>query len=450
MKLLDDLRLVRFDKETERVFKADYQEHSVLFLRVGIVIIFSVTSTFFLLDKWVAPITANYIGQIRLFIMFPVLIITFLLTFTKLIHKYFQVIVTTADILLCMGVLFMLIVSEDSELAHSTYLIGIIQLLICTVALRLLFFQTVITVLTVMIVYMITAFVHPELTRNYNSYDFFTVFINNLYSLAGAGIAIIGTSYVYENIKRKSFRYQKKLKELNEQKDKFFSILAHDLRTPFSGFVGISDIMSKEIDTMSINEIKDLSKTLNSASTATLKLLEDLLEWSRVQTNRIQYNPETVNLEQLIKKSVDVMTSTASGKGLNIRIQVNPDTDVLCDTNMIYNVLRNLISNSIKFTNNGGTITIKAKDNGTFTQVSVSDNGVGIQEKDIKDLFRIDKSFTTPGTNNEKGTGLGLILCKEFVEKNKGEIWVESSPGKGSTFNFSIPLNNFQQTEIII
>lgn len=231
------------------------------------------------------------------------------------------------------------------------------------------------------------------------------------------------------------------LNELNASKDKFFSIVAHDLRSPFTALLGISDFLNKHSDEMSYSEIKEFTLHLNQSLTGVFRLIENLLQWSRVQTGRMEFNPEVFNLNDLLDETFELYKANVNNKSINLERNVPADVNVYGDRYMIETVLRNLLSNAIKFTSPKGNVGIKvcSLQNNDKVEIKVSDNGIGIPNEDIPKLFKIDETLTTEGTLNEKGTGLGLVLCKEFVEKNGGEIWVESKIGRGSHFIFTLP-----------
>ncbi|MDP2235207.1 MAG: PAS domain S-box protein [Bacteroidales bacterium] len=229
-----------------------------------------------------------------------------------------------------------------------------------------------------------------------------------------------------------------KLRELNAQKDKFFSIIAHDLRSPFSAIIGLSDLLTDQIKDKDYAGIDLYAKMIGQSSQKALDLLMNLLEWTRAHTGRMVFNPEKFILTDLIEDNKLLFDLIAGQKDIIIKNVLPKEITVFADKSMISTVLRNLISNAIKFSGKGGEINISVEKNANEILVSISDNGVGIAPKRLDKLFRIDESDSTPGTNNEKGTGLGLILCKEFVEKHGGKIWVESEEGKGSTFYFTL------------
>ncbi len=241
------------------------------------------------------------------------------------------------------------------------------------------------------------------------------------------------------NVNSKLINSEKKLKKMNANKDKFFSIISHDLRSPFSSLLGLSDFLKYELGDMDKEEIQQYISTLNKSAHGIYKLLDNLLHWSSLQTGRLEYKPEELNLRELILNILQLYNSKAFEKEITLTIEIAVDSIAYADNNMIDTVVRNLLNNSIKFTETGGEITITTKKTDDEIIVSISDNGVGINKKDITKLFRIEEHFTNLGTANESGTGLGLILCKEFIEKNGGKIWVESKEGKGTTFFFSLP-----------
>lgn len=233
------------------------------------------------------------------------------------------------------------------------------------------------------------------------------------------------------------------LKELNANKDKFFSIIAHDLKGPFQGLLGYSEMLARDIENLSKDEIKEFASDFHTSAQHLFKLLENLLQWSRVQRGVIDHNPYSTNIKELVMLNIDLLSGNANQKGIELKLEMDDNIVIFADVNMINTIVRNLISNAIKFTPSGGTITVKAEHlNEKEALVSVSDTGIGISKEDREKIFQIDVHHTTVGTNNEQGTGLGLILCKELVEKNHGEINVESKVGYGTTFKFTVPLGD--------
>jgi len=228
------------------------------------------------------------------------------------------------------------------------------------------------------------------------------------------------------------------LKILNTTKDKFFSIIAHDLRRPFQSLLSYSELLAKEIENLSDEEIVNFSKGLNDNLKNLYSLLENLLNWSMMQRNMLEYNPIDINLYDLVNKIIGISNQSALEKNISISNNVGTGTLVYADADMLRSVVQNLIINAIKFTPKEGKIIVTSIEKDSFVEVSVQDTGIGIDSKKSSDLFNFNTLFTTDGTAGEKGTGLGLPLCKEFIERNDGKIWVESELGKGSKFIFTL------------
>lgn len=244
--------------------------------------------------------------------------------------------------------------------------------------------------------------------------------------------------YAEQEIKSKNEQLQK----LNAEKDMLFSIIGHDLKSPFNSIIGFSDLLIEQVTQKDFEEIEKSAKIIKKSSEQTMGLLTNLIDWSRSQTGRLNYNPEHFKITHLISEIIPLYTSIAKKKSITVKKELSSDIPVYADKSMISTVLRNLISNAIKFTKQGGEIFISAKENKKEVLISVKDSGIGVPSDIIQKLFRTDEIHSTLGTENEKGTGLGLIICKEFIEKHNGEIWIESEPNKGATFSFTLPLNS--------
>ncbi len=233
---------------------------------------------------------------------------------------------------------------------------------------------------------------------------------------------------------------ESQLRELNSTKDKLFSIIAHDLRSPFNTILGLSELLIENSKDFEVAKSEEYLRIINSSAQNTLTLLDNLLNWARAQTGKIIYKPEKVKLSPIVTEILDISNSSAKIKNISLNYTQTDNIEVYADINMLKTVLRNLISNAIKFTYPDGEIAITAVQNQNKVEISVSDNGVGMSKETQGNLFCIDMNITTTGTAAEKGSGLGLILCKEFIEKQGGKIWVKSELGKGSAFIFSLPL----------
>ncbi|HBH49397.1 MAG TPA: hypothetical protein DDX98_12190 [Bacteroidales bacterium] len=233
------------------------------------------------------------------------------------------------------------------------------------------------------------------------------------------------------------------LKVINATKDKFFSIVSHDLKNPFTSLLSISEMFKDSYDSLEDDERKDSIGRIHNSMKHIYNLLENLLTWSRAQSNRIQFNPANFNLSKVLQENYNLYSLAAEKKKIKLEAHFNDDIMAFGDREMINTVVRNLLNNALKFTPTGKKVYLEAKQIKNYQEVIVRDEGVGIPDENLKKLFRIDKKVKTVGTGGEKGTGLGLIICKEFVQKNHGEINIESEEGVGSTFSFTIPPENY-------
>jgi signal transduction histidine kinase len=231
----------------------------------------------------------------------------------------------------------------------------------------------------------------------------------------------------------------KELLILNSTKDKFFSIIAHDLRNPFNTIMGFSEVLVSKYNSIPEEKVIKYLDLINASAIHANNLLENQLQWSRSQTDRISFEPVKTKLCALVMETMYLSEGAMLKKNITSSVQVPEELEVFADENMLKTVLRNLISNAIKFTDNG-TITIAANNSNEATEIRISDTGVGISEEHLSKLFHIATNISTLGTNNEVGTGLGLILCYEFISKHAGSITVESKIGEGTTFMVKLPL----------
>ena len=231
----------------------------------------------------------------------------------------------------------------------------------------------------------------------------------------------------------------RELSELNSMKDKLFSIIAHDLRNPVGSILGFSEILDQTYEKLSEDERRQYIKIIRTSGKNMYALLTDLLEWARSQLGRIETQFENIHLKALADKTIDLSLIKMKEKNITIINGITESCTAYANETMIRGVLRNLISNALKFTASGGKINLISKEENGLVRIEISDTGIGISPENLTKLFRLDQNITTPGTSDETGTGLGLILCKDFIEKNNGRISVESEIGKGTTFKFTLP-----------
>jgi PAS domain S-box-containing protein len=265
---------------------------------------------------------------------------------------------------------------------------------------------------------------------------------NSLKDENGKVLGILSSAYDITEQKKDEMELKEnelRLQELNATKDKFFTIIAHDLRSPFAGIICLTELLLEKMQNKDFSGTEKFATLISNASQSAMDLITNLTVWSRFQTGRLQFNPQEADLVTIMNEESKLLNASALQKSITINTNTPQKLNIQLDRYMVSTILRNLISNSIKFSTPGSEILVSAILNANEVMIEVKDYGVGIGKNQINKLFRIETSFSTHGTQNEEGTGLGLILCKEFVLKHGGEIWVESEDGKGSTFYFTIP-----------
>ncbi len=281
------------------------------------------------------------------------------------------------------------------------------------------------------------AFITHSIEQEKNKQMIFMVIAVVLFFISMIAIRLGYSNYrSHKKLKQKN----KELAELNATKDKFFSIIAHDLKAPFNSLLGFSEVLTLHAENKSTKEIMEYSGLVYSAARKLYHLVENLLQWSRAQLGAVPYKPECLHIATQTSNVVSLLKMNAESKDIVLTQRIHPDIVAYGDANHYNTILRNLLSNAIKFSKVGSVISIGAEMEQDHVKVWVSDSGMGMHEEQIRRLFTINQTASENGTLNEKGSGLGLLICKEFVELNKGEIWVESQFGKGSVFNFTLPL----------
>lgn len=252
-----------------------------------------------------------------------------------------------------------------------------------------------------------------------------------------------------ERINRKAFdlfqinaqleKSKENLKSINANKDKFFSIIAHDLKSPFTAFLGTTSMLYEDYDEFNDGERKELINSINSTAKNIYGLLDNLLDWAQIQTGKLEFSITDINISELVNSIIELLKPLAYSKRIIIENEISEFTEVSCDPNIFSTIIRNLFSNAIKFTPENGKITLRDEFVGNRYKFSISDTGIGLTKDEITDILRNGNHKTSLGTNKEKGTGLGLMLTKELVEKHNGQLSIKSKKGKGSTFEIIIP-----------
>ena len=265
--------------------------------------------------------------------------------------------------------------------------------------------------------------------------------------LVKQGGEYVGQGTIRDITERKRAEAEIKLKneqlvKLIAEKDKFFSIIAHDLRSPFYSFLGLTQMMTEDLPHLTMDQIREIAGTMRNSAANLFRLLENLLHWSLMQQGLIPFNPEILHLHAILEESLEMIIESANEKGISIAYDIPAEIEVYADTTMLQTIMRNLVSNAVKFTRNGGKIILSAragKHDGI--KIAVKDSGIGMNRIIINNLFQLDVQTSREGTDGEPSTGLGLLLCKEFIEKHGGKIKIKSQEGKGSVFSFTLPSN---------
>lgn len=259
---------------------------------------------------------------------------------------------------------------------------------------------------------------------------------------ASACRIVISDITARKNGESKVLRMNEQLQGALAEKDKFFSIIAHDLKSPMTGFIWVAKELVDNVDYFSANELRKVAVSMKESAEKLFSLLENLLEWSRLNRGMIKLEPDEFGLEDLILMTIELLRTVAEQKEIALRCTVPSDLKVFADQRMLNMVLRNLLSNAIKFSNPDSSVSIEATQDEAMVVIAVQDNGVGMDRDAAAKIFSLDKVTSRIGTKGELGSGIGLVLCKEYVEMHGGRIWVESTPDQGSTFKFSLPIKS--------
>ncbi|WP_163397557.1 sensor histidine kinase [Flavobacterium fluviatile] len=276
-------------------------------------------------------------------------------------------------------------------------------------------------------------YMYPQ--NQFFSYDI----LDSLYSIGLFLVALVGIVGFLLLVKEKQ---DDKIQQLLDDKNQFFSIISHDLRGPVGAAASLSELLAEDVGKYSRDEIREISEMLYQSNKNSYKLLENLLEWSRVQTGTITFIPKKILLNTLIDENIELCKNAALNKNIHLLFEPSGIIEADADKNMIDTVLRNLLNNAIKFTDKNGKVEVRLLKTDGKAEISIIDNGIGIPNTIKEKLFKINRKVIQKGTQNETGSGLGLLLCSEFVNLHKGKIWAESEEGNGSTFKFTLPLLN--------
>ena len=291
-----------------------------------------------------------------------------------------------------------------------------------------------------------------ELKRRDDTGDIPVLFISALSSVDDKveGFAAGGVDYITKPFQQEEVlarveahltikRQREELAELVAVRDRFFGLIAHDLRGPFSGFLSASELIKRGADDMDLESLREVAHELHRSAEKTSALLENLLNWALLQQRMVSVNPEPVHVETLVDDAISVLEQPLDAKNISLKKDLDSAVYVWCDRDMLGTALRNLLSNAVKFTHYGGSASVRVADAGGTVLIEIADTGVGMSQEAVARLFRMDRKVQTAGTNDEKGSGLGLLLVSEYIEENNGRIDVESTPGEGTTFRVTLP-----------
>ncbi|KAF0132241.1 MAG: hypothetical protein FD155_765 [Bacteroidetes bacterium] len=278
-----------------------------------------------------------------------------------------------------------------------------------------------------------------RMKNKFGEYCWIRDFGRPFYDLDNTFLGYIGSCYDITEIKNN----EHKLIELNATKDKFFSIIAHDLKSPFNSFLLLTQIMTEDLLTLPMTDLQKMVGSLNQSAHNLYRLLENLLQWSQIQRGIISFRPQLIEMEGVVDESIEMIRESAKIKNIEITPSNLKGIDVFADVDMVHTIMRNLLSNAVKFTPKGGKVSIAARlIEGNKAEISIKDTGIGMSQSMIGNMFNIDIITNRKGTEGEPSTGLGLTICKEFIEMHGGKIWIESEEGKGSAFYFTIPTDH--------
>ena len=414
------LERLNYNEQTIRFWSLTYM---LLYLGFGYV------------DFLSAPISHQIFWMIRGLVL-PFFLLAMLSTYVEVIARYRLFINAVMVFMSPFSIIIMIAVSDPAEWSTYIYFSGIV-LTAFPIGFILMNarYAVVIALLLAIFYYLIVG-----LGLNYYHGDV-QFFIITSFFVVSTLIAIILSTYLLEYNQKKIVSQKQEVEGLVEMKNTLINILAHDLRAPCNSIVGFSDLYIRDCENFEATQTKFFMENINSSAHNLLALLHNLLEWSRVQTDTCSFNPVVISLDELITTNIKMTKEAMELKRISLR-QTKSDSglQIVADKNMIDTVFRNLLSNAIKFTGEGGQIDLKYWSTGNLACVAIIDNGVGIETSKIETLFEITNSKSTKGTNNEPGSGLGLVLCREFIAKNEGHIWVKSNKGEGTAFTFTLPL----------
>ncbi|MEQ9405400.1 MAG: HAMP domain-containing sensor histidine kinase [Cyclobacteriaceae bacterium] len=413
---------LNYNKQTIRFWSTAYM---VFYLSFGYV------------DYLSAPVSYQEFWMIRLWTI-PYFLLALLSTFIDVIKPYRLFINAVMVFAAPFSIILMIAVSDPAEWSMYIYFAGVV-LAIFPVGFILMHVRfTVLICLGIALSYF---FITGVGLNFYNGDNYF--FIITFCFIVSALVAIILCTYLLESNQNKVLSQKQEVEELVKTKNRLIDIIAHDLKGPCSSIVGFSELFINNDQSFDVKDTRYFMENINNSAHNLQSLLENLLEWSRMQSGSYLLKPVEIPLDKLVARNIEMVRGSMNLKQITLRqSKIVSGLLVRADKYMIDTVFRNLLSNAVKFTPSGGEIDIRYWSAGSLACVSITDNGVGIDESRISDLFEVSNSKSTKGTDNEPGSGLGLVICHEFILRNNGDIWLKSIKGEGTTFTFTLPLQN--------
>jgi len=453
-----------FDGEEEELFLNKYFTDSLVQFRIAFLLVTIMYASFGILDSKLIPAFANAFHIIRYWFVVPLLSLVLLLSFTKLFSKVWQTLLLISFIVAGTGISIMTMLAPDNYFYYegmmlvfsAGYFFIKLRFFFATIAgwttlllfnLGGIFFSHIPTITLITLNFF---FISANLIGMFAAYYIEYYIRRDFYQKQQLDRQKAAVDLVNKNLENIVAERTKELIRTNSEKDKFFSIISHDLLSPFNGFLGLTQLMAEELPELTMEEIQEIAATMKRSAVNLFRLLENLLQWARMNQGLIPFNPENVQTVTIAYESISMLMEPALAKEIIIVNNIPVDILVFADKDILQSIFRNLLSNAIKFTPRGGKITLSAiRISNKFVEISISDSGIGMSSTMIENLFRLDVQTNRPGTEEEPSTGLGLMLCKEFIEKHCGKIRVESEEGKGTVFAFTLPAtaNSLQETQ---
>lgn len=426
------MKAIKVSNLRTTLINLNFGEYKVRFWSLAYMVLYA---SFGIVDYLAAPVTFKTLWLIRACVI-PYFLLALLSTYVEVVKPYRPLINAIMVFMAPFSIILMIASSDPVEWSMYIYFAGIV---LTTFPIGFMMMNTRYTII-ILIALTALYFLMIGIIINFYNGDYYFFTITSFFVISSFMTSFLSTLLLEGN--QTEILVQKgEVEELVETKNRLINILAHDLRGPCSSIVGFSDLFLGRVRDYKMEDAEFFMKNINLSANNLLSLLQNLLEWSRIQTNTHSLTPTTIALDELVESNVEMVKDAMALKDISLKsMERTKGLQVVADKQMVDTVFRNLLTNAVKFSRVGGRIDIRYWSVGSMVYVSIKDNGVGIQSNRIEKLFEVSSAKSTRGTKNEPGSGLGLVLCREFIVINDGQIWVSSEEGKGSIFTFSLPL----------